>query len=106
MCEEMSSGNQKVVRVTCQFVGISPRISAITDCQLVVCGTARRRRPNISHAPSHLHQYTNCRLAEFFSFHLYKSLFTESIINKGETRKSANANEQIYYFHSTKNPFQ
>ena len=42
----------------------------------------------------------------FFSFHLYKSLFTESIINKGETRKSANANEQIYYFHSTKNPFQ
>ena len=50
ICEEMSCGNQKVVRVTCQCIGISLRISGSADCQLVVCGG---RRQNISHAPSH-----------------------------------------------------
>ena len=59
----MSIGNQKVVRVTCQCVGISPRITASADCQLV-CGpwtTTTTTTPprNISNAPSHIHSLSS-----------------------------------------------
>jgi len=77
ICEEMSRGNQKVVRVTCQCIGISPRISSSADCQLVVCGgrdvratlAMLRRIPAYSSLPTR----PELRLFSFIQHHYHST---------------------------------
>jgi len=68
ICEEMSAGNQKVVR-TCHMssrcVGISPCTSDVTDCLLVV--RPRRTPEDDARTLATLHRFSTCRLAHSFA---------------------------------------
>jgi len=77
----MSCGNQKVVRVTCQCIGISLRISDSTDCQLLFAADDVRTLAMLRRIPVHLQQPAHSPTVSFFSFYAVPLSFYPKIIS-------------------------